>query len=377
MGDSGPRDQVVAAVDRAREPAVAAARERLDAHVREIVAWHFDPATGCPFWLERAKGLGFDPRADIGGYADLARFGFFDDAWLRGGPVRRFVPRAYAERPIMVFETGGTTGSPKYRINVDDFRHDYEQYSTTLSDVTFPRGADWLMLGPTGPRRLRLAVEHLAQHRGGIAFHVDLDPRWVNKLVRYQRFEELDAYKEHVIQQALTVLRNHRSVRCLFTTPKLLEALCLRIDLVAHGITGIFCGGTEMDAQFHRFAREELVPGVDFVPTYGNTLMGLATCPPWTPVQGHEIPDYEIRYYPPLPRAVFELVDPDDPDRTVDYGATGRVMLTTLTRELFMPRFLERDEGERAPPCAAWPWDGVSGLRPFRRLGESVVVGVY
>ncbi len=28
-------------------------------------------------------------------------------------------------------------------------------------------GSDWLMLGPSGPRRLRLAVEHLAQYRGG------------------------------------------------------------------------------------------------------------------------------------------------------------------------------------------------------------------
>ena len=30
---------------------VASARERLDAHVREIMAWHFDPETGTPFWL--------------------------------------------------------------------------------------------------------------------------------------------------------------------------------------------------------------------------------------------------------------------------------------------------------------------------------------
>ena len=36
-----------------------------------------------------------------------------------------------------------------------------------------------------------------------------------------------------------------------------------------------------MNAQFHRFAREELVPGIDFVPTYGNTLMGLAYSKPF------------------------------------------------------------------------------------------------
>ena len=33
------------------------ARGRLDAHVREIIARHFVPATGCPFWLDAAKKL--------------------------------------------------------------------------------------------------------------------------------------------------------------------------------------------------------------------------------------------------------------------------------------------------------------------------------
>ena len=51
--------------------AIATARERLDAHVREIVKWHFDPATGCPFWLERAKGFDFNPRTDVQTYEDL------------------------------------------------------------------------------------------------------------------------------------------------------------------------------------------------------------------------------------------------------------------------------------------------------------------
>ena len=30
-----------------------------------------------------------------------------------------------------------------------------------------------------------------------------------------------------------------------------------------------------------------------------------------------------------------------------------------------MPRFLERDEAEREPPCAQYPWDGVRNVRPF------------
>ena len=61
----------------------------------------------------------------------------------------------------------------------------------------------------------------------------------------------------------------------------------------------------------------------------------------------------------------------------MEYGETGRVMLTTLTKEFFVPRFLERDEGEREPSCDLYAWDGVSGVRPFRQLASGTTVGVY
>jgi hypothetical protein len=348
------------------------AKDALDAWVREVVAWHFDPATGTPFWLERAKGLSFDPRRDVKGYDDLDRFGDFQDEWLRGGPVRRWVPKGYADKPISIFETGGSTGVPKSRINYQDFRIDYSMFSETLPEGSFPKGADWLHIGPSGPRRLRLAIEHLCQVRGGICFMVDLDPRWVIKLIKRGAMAEMELYKRHVIDQALTLLKAHDNIQCLFTTPKLLEALCEKASLKKLGIKGVFCGGTEMTPQFHRFAVEELVEGAYFAPTYGNTLMGLATHKPRGP---HD--SWDIIYFPPSPRAMMEVVDPDHPERLVAYGGTGRVRLTTLTKEFFMPRFLERDEAEREPPCELYPWDGVRNVRPFSRFQSTVVEGVY
>jgi hypothetical protein len=74
---------------------------------------------------------------------------------------------------------------------------------------------------------------------------------------------------------------------------------------------------------------------------------------------------------------MIEVVDPDNPTKIVGYGETGRVRLTTLTKEFFMPRFLERDECEREPPCEKYPWDGVRNVRPFRKFQTSVVEGVY
>ena len=131
-------------------------RKALDAWVREVIQWHFDPDTGCPFWLEYAKALSWDPRKEVQGYADLSRFGFFQDEWLRGGPVRRWVPKGYAGRPIYTFETGGSTGVPKSRINIEDFRLDYEAFSTTLPDEFFPPGACTSRVFSKSSRRLRV-----------------------------------------------------------------------------------------------------------------------------------------------------------------------------------------------------------------------------
>jgi len=357
---------------------VKKAREQLDAHVREIVEWHFNPETGSPFWVGKAKELGFDPGKEVKCFEDLKKFGLFEDEWLRGGPVRRWVPKALQQKPIYVFETGGTTGIPKSRMVIEDHWLDYEMFSETLPDKFFPKGSNWLMLGPSGPRRLRLAVEHLCQHRGGICFCIDLDPRWVIKLIKKGWMEHLKAYQEHCIDQAMTILSANHEIKCMFTTPKLLDSLCKRLEeegssIAKAGITGIFCGGTEMTSQWIRFTIEEyLGPDVYIAPTYGNTLMGLAAAE--MPVAAD---NYKIAYYAPQPRAAVEVVDFDDYNKVVDYGQDGRVMLTTLTKELFVPRFMERDEGVREKPSAKYPWDGVSGVKPFRGFAATTTVGVY
>jgi hypothetical protein len=74
---------------------------------------------------------------------------------------------------------------------------------------------------------------------------------------------------------------------------------------------------------------------------------------------------------------MLRVVDPNDTDKQVEYDAWGRVELTTLTKELFMPRFLERDEAMRTKPVENFPWDGVGQVRPFGALEKKIVEGVY
>lgn len=362
---------------------VSEAKKKLDQHTYETVQWHFHESTGSPFWLGKKAELGFDPLKEIKTFDDLKKFPIFEDELLRGGPVERWIPKGLAGKPTYVFETGGTTGIPKSRVVIDDFRIDYELFSHTLSDQYFPKGANWLMLGPSGPRRLRLAVEHLCQYRGGICFCIDLDPRWVIKLIKKGWMEHLEEYKKHCIDQAITILTANHNIKCMFATPKLLESLAMGLaekgtTLRECGITGIFSGGTEFTPQWTRFCVEELLEGLPeqsglyMTPTYGNTLMGLACSRPIT-----DEDNYTIAYYAPEPRAVVEIVDFEDSNKIVPYGQTGRVKLYTMTKEFFVPGFLERDEGERELPYSKYPWDGVSGVRPYRGFASSTTVGVY
>ncbi len=349
-----------------------AAQAELESHLHEIIQWHFSPETGSPFWLDWAKQAGWDPRQEIRSFADLLKFPHFQDEWLRDLQPESWVPAAYKGKPFSIFETGGTTGMPKQRVGWHDYKTDYEEFSGKISDEHFPRGGAWLMVGPTGPRRLRLAIEHLANFRGSSCYFIDLDPRWVKKVISNKDFDHARAYMDHVVDQAVTILKN-RKVTGLFTTPKLLEALAEKVDIYDAGIRGVFCGGTTMAPQYVRFIVEEVLENrIGFYPTYGNTLMGLAASVPLRPED-----NFSITYYAPQPRAVLRVVDSNDTIKTVEYDQWGRVELTTLTREFFMPRFLERDEALRRRPRAPYAWDGVAEVRPFGAMEKKIVEGVY
>ena len=128
-----------------------------------------------------------------------------------------------------------------------------------------------------------------------------------------------------------------------------------------------------MPPQQVRFIVEEILENrIGFYPTYGNTLMGLAASTPLTPED-----KFSVTYYAPQPRAVLRIVDPQNTHLSKNYGEWGRVELTTLTREFFMPRFLERDEALRRPPRPPYAWDGVAEVRPFGAMEKQIVEGVY
>lgn len=347
---------------------------RLDQQVRDMMQWHFDDRTGCEYWLDMRSSLPFDPIRDIRtAEAMLRHFPNFDEGVLKYDGIGHLIPRGFGDEPFRTYLTGGTTsGAPSRRPSWDDFKLDYSDFSRSLKDEHFPRGARWLFAGPSGPRRLPDAIPFLAALRGGTSQGIDCDPVGVKMFYNKDMDDAGDAYVAHVVGQVVRNLKTN-DFQAMFTSPPLLTKIVAACDLYAHGIRGVFFGGTEITPEWMRIMQEEVGPNVGLYPTYGNTLMGLAQHAPVNPEN-----DWVIRYYAPQPRAILRIVDAKDSSKLVPYGAWGRVQLSTLTKEFFAPCFLERDEAIRIEPTIQHPWDGVQGVRPFGAgEGKKVKTGVY
>jgi hypothetical protein len=162
-------------------PAQAADPRRLGARGGGLA---FQPETGYAVLAGLRERRGFDPRRKCAATPTSTSSAPFQDEWLRGGPVRRWVPRGYADRPVYIFETGGSTGVPKVPHQRRGLPHRLLDVQRDAARRVLPQGRGLAAPRPLRPPPLRLAVEHLCQVRGGICFMVDLDPRWVIKLVK-------------------------------------------------------------------------------------------------------------------------------------------------------------------------------------------------
>lgn len=343
----------------------------LDEWTTNVIDVHFDPDEGTPYWLAWAEEADVDPRTAVDGFDDLADvFGPFDEDVLRKIPVERFHPQGLAGNR-RVYETGGTTGSPK-RVVMVDYWHQQARWADGVLPDEFPRG-NVLMLGPPGgANNAGVFVDHLADAWAALPFHVTMDPRWAKRLSE-RPAEALDEYVDHLVAQAENVLAT-QDITVLFTTGRLLERPRVR-DLVADSsVDAVYHGGTALDPDTHHIFREEWYDDVAFAGEYGNTLMGVAQEPP-PKLRPPADREYRLDYVPCYPFFVPEVVDENG--ELVDYGERGTVRLTVLNEEFFLPNLYERDEATRVGGVDPYPWDWVGdpGTAPDR-AGEAVE-GVY
>lgn len=346
--------------------------------IRAAMEWHFSPETGSRYWLDRARSLDFDPRADVRGHDDLRLFPNVADE-LRSVPAEDLIPRGAGPAAAIagVFESGGTTGAPKRVVCTTEWLEQVLGWSNANLDAHgFPRGANWLGLTPTGPHFVGLLFSRSAATHGTLGFTVDLDPRWVKKLVAAGKHDAADAYAEHLIDQAAHILRT-QDIGVLTITPPLLERLARRddlVDLVNQKVRAIRWGGTQMNPEDRRLYRREVFPGAVLFGHYGSTMiLGIAG-------ERAGLSDDDPCVFDTFsPYITFSVVDPAT-GVPVQYGERGRVVMNHVSKTLLLPNNLERDLATRLAAPPGHVGDAVADIRPVTRVeseGEDVIEGVY
>ncbi|MEU0868892.1 AMP-binding protein [Nocardia brasiliensis] len=346
-----------------------------DEFVRRMMRWHFSAATGSPFWLARAATLDFDPLTDIQGFDDLVRFpNVVDD--LRDVAVRDLIPRGYGDsHPVHVYESGGTTGQPKRVVFTADWeRRAVDWIGARFDALGVPRDADWLSAIPSGPHGVGATIAGLCTARHVVNFGIDLDPRWVKRLIVDGRGAEADAYTDHLIEQIGHLLRS-QDVGVLVSTPPLLARLARHddlVDLINRKVRAIVWGGAHLDADTRDLLRREVFPRTLLIGMYGSTMiLGAAV---ERPGLGDEQPCVFDTF---APYTTFRVIDPATGE-TVPYGARGQVVMHHLSRTALLVNNTERDHGVRVPPPPGGLGDSVADVAPVATFGGAPVIeGVY
>ncbi|GHO82569.1 AMP-binding protein [Dictyobacter formicarum] len=344
--------------------------------IHAVMEWHFNPQTGSAFWLERAKSLNFDPRKDIKRVEDLALFPNLVNE-LRDVRVEDLIPRGYGLHPdiIGIYESGGTTGAPKRVILLHGWSDRAQAcLSAQLDAHGWPNNVNWLVLFPSGPHMAGMTNKQLAEQRGGLAFPIDMDPRWVKKLIAAGKIEEAEAYAEHLVEQAAHLLRT-QNIGILATTPPMLERIARHDDLVElinQKVKGIIWGGAHMDADTRHLYRTEVFPGVKLVGVYGSTMILGGTAERLGLTD-----DDPCIFDPPSPFILFSVIDPGT-GRKVGYGERGQVVMHHLSKNMLLPNNLERDLATRIESPEGQLGDSVADVTPVAQFdNEAVIEGVY
>ncbi|MCX5123651.1 phenazine antibiotic biosynthesis protein [Streptomyces sp. NBC_00347] len=344
-------------------------------YLRAAVQWHFGEETGSKFWLDRAKELDFDPLTSIHCYDDLRRFpNIVDD--LRDVPVEDLIPRGYGPNPPAprVFESGGTTGAPKRIILMPDWLESALDRMEQGPQFSGRPPSNILVAMPTGPHKAGSLYDYIAERQNFTKFSIDIDPRWVKKLISRGETEQVRAYVEHVLDQIEHVLIS-QNVGMLVTTPPLLLACARRpslVELINAKIDLITWGGAHMTLD-QRFELERVTfPKARFLSRYSSALILEGS----RQRSGTSL-DEEIVYDPGSPVVTFLVVDPATGE-PVPYGRRGQVVMNHVSKGMFLPNNLERDTAIRVPGPPGQIGDSVSAPQPVETFGgEEVIEGIY
>jgi thienamycin biosynthesis protein ThnN len=350
--------------------------------LRHVLDIHFNPETGCPYWLEKQKSLGLDVRKEICTIDDLYLLGTMDEQALTDRPVEDFIPRVFSDcKEYVLAETAGTSGPPKTAVHrTDEFHSAFvEPFIIAAEKCNFPMGGHWLFIGPTGPHIIGRAAKACAKAMGGgDIFRVDFDPRWAKALLPGSFAAK--RYLHHIERQALAIL-DVQDIDVIFSTPAVLENLSEKLTHEQRrNISGIHLGGMAPSNEFMQNLSESF-PEAVILSGYGNTLFGMIP-------QLHYDAETGFDYFPLGNRLIVQVVqEPEDSSqinlkKVAEYGQRGRIVMHRLDEFQLILNMVERDTAIRfAPPQDAnengFILDGIRDPMPVVSEAKKFSLGLY
>ncbi len=345
--------------------------------ISACMKWHFSEETGSEFWLNKKRGLNFDPIKDIKTLKDLALFEDYVDE-MRTVNANALIPKGIRKlgHNIRIYESGGTTGSPQ-RI-VDSYSRQealgWVEEHLEKFGISKDLKGDWIHIGPSGPHIVGTSIGRLANRRGKLCYYIDFDPRWVKYIAQIGKRELVKDYVNHILMQTRHIMET-QNISVMLVTPLVLEAIVKDDGLmkrVQEKVKCIIWAGTSLDEEtLHVYQtylfKEKIIMGI-----YGNTLMGIS---PQRPFQ--EIDTQLCVFQSYYPYSVVEIVKEDQKDTLVDYNTKGQVCVTLMTPDVFIPKHLERDEAYRIVPVEGYIGDGVAQIGPLSKYKGTIFEGVY
>jgi acyl-CoA synthetase (AMP-forming)/AMP-acid ligase II len=344
-------------------------------HITEVMKWHFSPKTGCPFWLEMRSQLDFDPVEDIRSMADLV---LFPDVslMLRETSAESLQPKGLDKADLAgIFESGGTTGKAKRVVAYEEWLAQLVSWRIAgFNRMPDSRSQNTLAIIPTGPHIVGAINIRRARALGGLFFTVDLDPRWVKKLIKVGDMEGVKSYADHLIDQAEQIIAT-QSIAYLIATPPLLEAIARRRNLAEYlnqTLKMITWGGTHMDVDTLDYIKTSVFPNVPITASYGSTMILSET-------RSRANQDYNGSpiFDSYAPYVLLEVVEPES-RVPVSYYERGQVVMNHLSKFALFPNILERDTAVRLPALGNDSGVAVSDIKTMAEVaGQVVIEGVY
>ncbi len=357
-------------------------------HVLEI---HFHPEQGTRYWIEKARDLRINVQSDITCVEDLALFGPMDERALATRPIEDFIPQVFlkGKRRFILGDTAGTTGTPKVTAYRDDeFYLTFVEYFAFIAEqINFPKGVNWLWIGPSGPHIIGKAARMVCMRMESMdPFSIDFDPRWIKKLTPGSLGWE--RYLQHIEDQAMHLFSTQK-IEVLFSTPPVIKRLASKMDdTLKTRMKGVHYGGMPLDAELYKELKTVHFPNAVHISGYGNTLFGVC-------LEVGNSEDGSLHYFSPGPRLIMNVV-PRSEDahdsrahykslgQLVNYGERGQVVFHRLDESFLIINMFERDEASRIPPSPKAQklglcLDGVSDPLPITNMAgnRKSALGLY